>query len=193
MAQETLQHKNPESLMERKIKFFYIKGCTEYVKLHFKLLCIVFQICTASQFSQCFSFWINGANRFVFISNTKTWKAAQSYCRQYYTDLVIIQNQTEKNQLNVLMSPYASAWIGLFRDVWKWSDATNVSSVSFTRLHLQSGLHSPCEQFSLKEQITDDSRLFQDAVSSVSFWMRSFPLLCRRPRSLSSVSGPAAC
>ncbi|XP_016417726.1 uncharacterized protein LOC107747647 [Sinocyclocheilus rhinocerous] len=91
-----------------------------------------------------FCFNENGANRFVFISNTKTWKAAQSYCRQYYTDLVIIQNQTEKNQLNVLMSPYASAWIGLFRDVWKWSDATNVSSVSFTRLHLQSGLHSPC-------------------------------------------------
>ena len=28
----------------------------------------------------------------------------------------------------------------------------------------------------LKEQITDDSRLFQDAVSSVSFWMRSFPV-----------------
>uniref|UniRef100_A0A671QU57 C-type lectin domain-containing protein n=1 Tax=Sinocyclocheilus anshuiensis TaxID=1608454 RepID=A0A671QU57_9TELE len=86
----------------------------------------------------------NGVNRFVFISNIKTWKDAQSYCRQYYTDLVIIQNQTENNQLTVLMKPYISAWIGLFRDVWKWSDETNVSTSSFTRLPLQSGLHSPC-------------------------------------------------
>uniref|UniRef100_A0A673KCV6 C-type lectin domain-containing protein n=1 Tax=Sinocyclocheilus rhinocerous TaxID=307959 RepID=A0A673KCV6_9TELE len=87
---------------------------------------------------------VNGVNRFVFISNIKTWKDAQSYCRQYYTDLVIIQNQTENNQLSVLMKPYANAWIGLFRDVWKWSDETNVSTSSFTRLPLQSGLHSPC-------------------------------------------------
>ena len=29
----------------------------------------------------------------------------------------------------------------------------------------------------LKEQITDDSHLFQDAISSVSFWIWSFPVL----------------
>ncbi len=34
------------------------------------------------------------------------------------------------------------------------------------------------------------SRLFQDAVSSVSFWLRSFPVCGWRTRSLSSVSGP---
>ncbi len=33
------------------------------------------------------------------------------------------------------------------------------------------------------------SRLFQDAVSSVSFWLRSFPVRGWRTRSLSSVSG----
>ncbi len=33
------------------------------------------------------------------------------------------------------------------------------------------------------------SRLFQDAVSSVSFWLRSFPVCGWRTRSLSSVSG----
>ncbi len=33
------------------------------------------------------------------------------------------------------------------------------------------------------------SRLFQDAVSSVSFWLRSFPVSRWRTRSLSSVSG----
>ncbi len=34
------------------------------------------------------------------------------------------------------------------------------------------------------------SRLFQDAVSSVSFWLRSFSVCGWRTRSLSSVSGP---
>uniref|UniRef100_A0A9J7ZUL0 C-type lectin domain-containing protein n=1 Tax=Cyprinus carpio carpio TaxID=630221 RepID=A0A9J7ZUL0_CYPCA len=90
-----------------------------------------------------FCFNENGVNRFVFISISMTWKDAQSYCRQYYTDLVIIQNQTEQNQLSV-MKPYTSAWIGLFRNVWKWSDETYVSTSSFTRLPLQSGLQSPC-------------------------------------------------
>ncbi|KAG1936451.1 hypothetical protein F2P79_018505 [Pimephales promelas] len=75
----------------------------------------------------------NGTNRFVFVRDDKTWKEAQIYCRQYYTDLVIIRNQTENNQLTV-MSPYTSAWIGLFRDTWKWSDATNVSNSSVTWL-----------------------------------------------------------
>ncbi|XP_050963643.1 macrophage mannose receptor 1 isoform X1 [Labeo rohita] len=86
----------------------------------------------------------NGTNKFVFINNSKNWLEAQHYCRQYYTDLVIIQNQTELNEMTVIMKPYTSAWIGAFRDVWKWSDATNVSTSSFTRLPLQSGLSSPC-------------------------------------------------
>lgn len=33
------------------------------------------------------------------------------------------------------------------------------------------------EQFRLKEQIMDNLHLFQDAVSTVSLWMRSFPAL----------------
>uniref|UniRef100_A0A8C2GW73 C-type lectin domain-containing protein n=1 Tax=Cyprinus carpio TaxID=7962 RepID=A0A8C2GW73_CYPCA len=89
----------------------------------------------------CFHSEVPFKGRYILVS--KTWKDAQSYCRQYYTDLVIIQNQTEQNQLSV-MKPYTSAWIGLFRNVWKWSDETNVSSSSFTRLPLQSGLQSPC-------------------------------------------------
>ncbi len=33
------------------------------------------------------------------------------------------------------------------------------------------------------------SRLFKDAVPAIFSWLRSFPILCRQPRSLSSVSG----
>ncbi len=41
----------------------------------------------------------------------------------------------------------------------------------------------------LKEQITDSSRLFKDAVLSVSSWLRSLPVRGWRTRLLSSVSG----
>ncbi len=44
----------------------------------------------------------------------------------------------------------------------------------------------------LKGQITVGSRLFKDAVPAVSSWLRSFPILLRQPRSLSSVSGHPA-
>ncbi len=37
------------------------------------------------------------------------------------------------------------------------------------------------------------SRLFQDDVSSVSFWLRSFPVCGSRTRLLSSVSGLPTC
>ncbi|XP_017210904.1 C-type mannose receptor 2 isoform X2 [Danio rerio] len=73
----------------------------------------------------------NGTDRFVFISDAKTWPDAQSYCRQHYTDLAVIQNKLENSLVRSQMKPYSSAWIGLFRDTWKWSDGTNVSTSSF--------------------------------------------------------------
>ncbi len=46
----------------------------------------------------------------------------------------------------------------------------------------------------LKEQflISDGSHIFKDAVPSMSSWLRSFSILHRQPRSLSSVSGHPA-
>ncbi|ROL52170.1 Macrophage mannose receptor 1 [Anabarilius grahami] len=111
----------------------------------------------------------NGTNRFVFISYTKTWKEAQSYCRHYYTDLVIIRNQTENNQLTMMMQPHASAWIGLFRDVWKWSDATNVSTSSLSWMTGQPDmirLQRPCG-------VSDSSGLISDQLCS-----NVLPFLC---------------
>ncbi|XP_077091501.1 putative C-type lectin domain family 20 member A [Siphateles boraxobius] len=94
-----------------------------------------------------FCFNENSTKRFVFVSDTKTWQGAQIFCRRYYTDLVIIRNQTENDHLTVMMQPYTSAWIGLLRDVWKWSDATTVSVSSITWLTKQPDmvtLQRPC-------------------------------------------------
>ncbi|XP_039546266.1 C-type lectin domain family 10 member A-like isoform X3 [Pimephales promelas] len=104
----------------------------------------------------------NGTNRFVFINLARTWKEAQIYCRRYYTDLVIIRNQTENNQLTVMMQGYVGAWIGLFRDGWKWSDGTNVSTSFITWRKGQPdmvGLRRPCG-------VSDPSGLISDQLCS---------------------------
>ncbi|KAF7689753.1 hypothetical protein HF521_013106 [Silurus meridionalis] len=51
-----------------------------------------------------------------------TWYDARIYCRQKYTDLVSVRNQTEYMEVwNVAKSSY-SVWIGLYNDSWTWSD-----------------------------------------------------------------------
>lgn len=90
-------------------------------------------------------FTVNGTNKFVFVSNAVTWKEAQSYCRQHYTDLAVIRSATENNQLSAIT--INNAWIGLFRDVWKWSYSTNVSVAVLTWMSGQpdmTGTIRPC-------------------------------------------------
>ncbi|XP_048013313.1 macrophage mannose receptor 1-like [Megalobrama amblycephala] len=94
-----------------------------------------------------FCFNENRTNRFVFVSDAKTWQEAQSYCRHYYTDMAIISSQSEEDQITEMMKSHPSAWLGLFRDKWKWSDATNVSTSSLTWLTAQPDvvtLENPC-------------------------------------------------
>ncbi|XP_049328992.1 macrophage mannose receptor 1-like [Astyanax mexicanus] len=65
--------------------------------------------------------------RYVFINETKTWPEAQSYCRDYYTDLVSVRNQTENQQIWSVLKTGKRIWIGLFNDSWKWSDQSSSS------------------------------------------------------------------
>ncbi len=73
------------------------------------------------------------------LSNTqKTWIEAQKFCRDRYTDLAIIRSQADQDQITSLINTLP-LWIGLYRDTWKWSDQSNVTSStllatqSFTR------------------------------------------------------------
>ncbi|KAM3618052.1 uncharacterized protein V6R79_014507 [Siganus canaliculatus] len=67
--------------------------------------------------------------RFVLASTSMNWTEAQSYCRDHHTDLASVRNMEENNEVMNLVPSGQTAWIGLFRDSWKWSDG---SSLSFT-------------------------------------------------------------
>ncbi|MGL6083699.1 MAG: lectin-like protein [Gammaproteobacteria bacterium] len=56
-----------------------------------------------------------------------TWSNAQTYCRQYHTDLASSRDEAQHLALKALTSGYT--WIGLFRDSWKWVDQTWFSTV----------------------------------------------------------------
>uniref|UniRef100_A0A3B3XNI5 C-type lectin domain-containing protein n=1 Tax=Poecilia mexicana TaxID=48701 RepID=A0A3B3XNI5_9TELE len=66
---------------------------------------------------------------FVFINQTMSWAAAQSFCRQHHTDLASVRSSSEGEQIRVLVQSAGqnAAWIGLFRNSWSWSDGSNVT------------------------------------------------------------------
>ncbi|XP_047659622.1 macrophage mannose receptor 1-like [Tachysurus fulvidraco] len=84
----------------------------------------------------CVAYWNAGplwndyntnTNKYVYISDKKSWYDAQTYCREKYTDLVSVRNQTENDEIRsvVNISDSTDVWIGLFNDSWYWSDRSN--------------------------------------------------------------------
>ncbi|KAG9331032.1 hypothetical protein JZ751_020415 [Albula glossodonta] len=66
------------------------------------------------------------AQRYILIKEKKTWREAQSYCREHHTDLASVRNQSENQEIQQTAGEKA-VWIGLFRESWKWSDQSSSS------------------------------------------------------------------
>ncbi|CAB1424416.1 unnamed protein product [Pleuronectes platessa] len=65
-----------------------------------------------------------------YIELSRTWYAAMEYCRDYYTDLAVIENQEEISEvISSMTTPPSSSgfFIGLYRGPWTWSDMSQSS------------------------------------------------------------------
>ncbi|MBN3311072.1 MRC1 protein, partial [Amia calva] len=66
-----------------------------------------------------------------YVETPMSWIKAQSYCREKYTDLSTVDNQTDQDKLiNMLNNKrFKSVWIGLYRDQpnWQWSSGEEVT------------------------------------------------------------------
>ena len=73
------------------------------------------------------------------MSDVKTWTEAQSYCREWYTDLATIGNTEEMKKLKDTVSAAghsSDVWIGLYSHIdWKWSDGFNQSGAEYRKWH----------------------------------------------------------
>ncbi|XP_052417775.1 putative C-type lectin domain family 20 member A [Carassius gibelio] len=85
--------------------------------------------CSDSRYFVCYDGSANATEKMVLSKNAKTWIDAQEYCRQHYTDLATIRNKADQDSITSLLNIVSPAvWIGLYRDSWKWSDQSNVTS-----------------------------------------------------------------
>uniref|UniRef100_A0A3B3ZFS9 C-type lectin domain-containing protein n=1 Tax=Periophthalmus magnuspinnatus TaxID=409849 RepID=A0A3B3ZFS9_9GOBI len=65
-----------------------------------------------------------GQKNYTLVNIRMTWEDARSYCRQHYTDLAMIEDETEDSAVSSLY-PGAHVWIGLYREPWRWSDGSH--------------------------------------------------------------------
>ncbi|XP_072514077.1 macrophage mannose receptor 1-like [Salminus brasiliensis] len=83
--------------------------------------------CTYLYYFMCYDGSISAKSKlFVFISESKTWTEAQSYCREHHTDLASVVSQAKQDAIKKAAKDN-TVWIGLFRDFWSWSDQSTSS------------------------------------------------------------------
>ncbi|KAL3046157.1 hypothetical protein OYC64_004214 [Pagothenia borchgrevinki] len=74
--------------------------------------------------TKCICYNETGPQKYFVIDEPKNWLQAQSYCRENHTDLV-----SGFTQIKAIKDQDRSSimWIGLFREIWSWSDGKNFS------------------------------------------------------------------
>ncbi|XP_007578265.2 macrophage mannose receptor 1-like [Poecilia formosa] len=86
--------------------------------------------CSQTLGTVCFS--VSGTNPTFYYSSTKqSWTEAQSFCRQHYTDLASVRHLADNEAVQGLVQ--RAAWMGLYRDSWKWADGGNSSFRNWNR------------------------------------------------------------
>ncbi|XP_058638570.1 macrophage mannose receptor 1-like isoform X2 [Onychostoma macrolepis] len=78
--------------------------------------------CSSQYMFICYDGKENAPQRYVFVSQAKSWRDAQMFCRENHTDLVSVRNLDENQLIKALVPKGAIVFIGLFKDFFRWSD-----------------------------------------------------------------------
>ncbi|XP_014061972.1 macrophage mannose receptor 1 [Salmo salar] len=120
---------------------------------------------------------------YVLIQENKTWRDAQSYCRQHHTDLVSVRNQTENTEIDQKISLRGlPVWIGLFLDSWIWSDQSDSSFRNWWPVR-----HSTDQRYNCTWMSTDPSTYYTKWISSPCDNYE--PFICHGP-AVETTTGP---
>uniref|UniRef100_A0A3Q3BG71 C-type lectin domain-containing protein n=1 Tax=Kryptolebias marmoratus TaxID=37003 RepID=A0A3Q3BG71_KRYMA len=65
-------------------------------------------------------------NQYIISNEKLVWIKARDFCRTHYTDLVSLRNDAEYQAVQEVTNGQA-VYVGLFRDLWVWSDLNNSS------------------------------------------------------------------
>ncbi|XP_072227320.1 macrophage mannose receptor 1-like [Leuresthes tenuis] len=111
---------------------------------------------------------------FIAVKEPMTWFAAQSYCRENFTDLAKVWNNELHQKVQNLVPFGSSAWIGLSRPPLVWSDGTEFSlSWDGARPRgVSCGAASPKEPDSLDFQPCETRRAFVCYSRPAPVWRR---------------------
>ncbi|XP_058614460.1 C-type mannose receptor 2-like isoform X2 [Onychostoma macrolepis] len=118
----------------------------------------------------------NATHNYTRINDGKSWSEARRYCRDHYTDLVNVRNQTENQR--ILETAGGGVWIGLYRNrIWSNGQITKYEdwrpAIPHSQQQPDNGLydygqwgfqHCTAVSFSHSGQWTDDN-----CFSSMSF------------------------
>ncbi len=97
--------------------------------------------------------------KYVFVNEPKSWRDAQTYCRQHHTELVSVRNEEENHQIQQLIPAGHFAYIGLFKDNYVWSDNSTSSFRNWDSAQ-------PDESGECVAQQLRDSKLWDDQTCS---------------------------
>ncbi|XP_047655745.1 macrophage mannose receptor 1-like [Tachysurus fulvidraco] len=84
--------------------------------------------CSTMIHFMCFDGRVNASKIYVLVNQHKNWTEAQRYCREHHTDLAIVRNETENQEIKSMYNKtyHTIFWIGLYR-TRSWSDKSNSS------------------------------------------------------------------
>ncbi|TKS82553.1 Macrophage mannose receptor 1 [Collichthys lucidus] len=89
--------------------------------------------CETDYYFICYTVSNENERTYALIRDLKPWDSALEYCRAHHTDMAMIENIEQDNEVNAAKSDAGIVWIGLYRVPWVWSDK---SQSSFTHWHV---------------------------------------------------------